>query len=77
MITIGSFEAKTHWSELLDQVSNGQEITITKRGKPVAVLIPASKTLSQQDVIAELKRLRKNTTLDGLDWKELRDEGRP
>ncbi len=77
MITIGSFEAKTHWSELLNQVSNGQEITITKRGKPVAVLIPASKTLFQQDVVAELKRLRKNTILDGLDWKELRDEGRP
>ena len=33
MITVGAFEAKTHLSSLLDAVSRGEEILITKRGK--------------------------------------------
>ncbi len=33
-------EAKTHLARLLDQVAQGEEITITKRGKPVARLVP-------------------------------------
>lgn len=37
---IGSYEAKTHLPELLDQVSGGERIVITKRGKPVAMLVP-------------------------------------
>ncbi len=38
--TIGVFDAKTHLSQLLEEVKNGNEITITKRGKPIARLIP-------------------------------------
>ena len=38
---VGIFEAKTRLSELVDQVaSNGDEIVITKRGRPVARLLP-------------------------------------
>src|ERR1700719_1163578 len=40
MATVGSFEAKTHLSALLDRVAKGERITITKHGVPVAVLIP-------------------------------------
>ena len=28
------------------------------------------------DAVAQLRRLRKGTTLGGLSWRELRDEGR-
>ena len=79
METIGSFEAKTHWSALLDKVAHGQEIIITKRGKPVARLIPE---LPDNDdevnlAIEKLKAMRKGVTLgDDIDWKSLRDEGR-
>lgn len=38
MIKIGSFEAKTHFSNLLKRVTNGEEIFITNRGKIVAKL---------------------------------------
>ena len=31
-------EAKAHLSELLDRVTNGEEVIISKAGKPVAVL---------------------------------------
>ena len=42
MITskVGAFEAKTRFSELLEQVSRGAEITITRHDKPVAKLVP-------------------------------------
>ncbi|MCF8527641.1 MAG: type II toxin-antitoxin system Phd/YefM family antitoxin [Candidatus Nanopelagicales bacterium] len=40
-VTVGAFEAKTHLSSLLDRVEMGEEITITKHGRPVARLVPA------------------------------------
>ena len=35
-------EAKAHLSELLDRAAAGQETTITRRGKPVARVVPAA-----------------------------------
>ena len=40
MRLIGAFEAKTHLSRLLDAAERGEVITITKRGRPVARLVP-------------------------------------
>jgi len=37
-------EAKTHFSELIQDVLNGEEVVIAKAGVPVARLIPFSKT---------------------------------
>jgi prevent-host-death family protein len=37
---VGSFEAKTHLSRLLDEVEKGSSIVITRHGKPVAELRP-------------------------------------
>ena len=42
-ISVGAFEAKTKFSELLERVSAGEEITITKHEKPVARLVPFEK----------------------------------
>lgn len=78
MITVGAFEAKTHFSALLEKVAAGDEVVITKHGKPVARLVNAT-AVDQADVddaVAQLRRLRKKTTLGGLSWKQLRDEGR-
>jgi prevent-host-death family protein len=41
--TVEAFEAKTKFSELLEQVSQGAEITITKHERPVAKLVPIEK----------------------------------
>ncbi len=38
--SVGVHEAKTHLSRLLDQVSGGEEIVITRRGERVARLVP-------------------------------------
>ncbi len=78
MKEVGAFEAKTHLSELLELASRGEEILITRRGKPVARLVPASRTRTDAARAAfdKLKTLRAQSRLDGLDWKALRDEGR-
>lgn len=78
MIKVGAFEAKARFSDLLDRVASGEEVVITRHGKPVARLVGAAEfdRARVADVVAELKRLRRTTTLGGLSWKALRDEGR-
>ncbi|NTU41548.1 MAG: type II toxin-antitoxin system prevent-host-death family antitoxin [Nitrospirales bacterium] len=72
METVGAYEAKTHFTKLLDRASKGEKITITKHGVPVAVLQPAdsSKKTPVRDIIAQLKRLRSGHRLDGLSTRE-------
>ncbi len=78
MIEVGTFEAKTHLSALLEKVSQGQEVLITKRGEPIARLVPAQRSDRTQvaATIDTLFEFRKGMKLDGLDWKALRDTGR-
>jgi prevent-host-death family protein len=78
MVTVGAFEAKTHLSSLLDRVAGGEEVVITRHGKPVARLVNAADIDRERvnDAYEKLKLLRKRTTLGGLSWHELRDAGR-
>ena len=78
MIEVGTFEAKTHLSALLEKVSQGQEVLITKRGEPIARLVPAQRSDRTQvaATIDTLLEFRKGMKLNGLDWKALRDAER-
>jgi len=78
IMTVGAFEAKTHLSSLLERVMNGEQIRITKHGKPVARLVPESTSNDAQidDAIEQLKAIRKHAKLDGLSVSELRNLGR-
>jgi len=78
MKQIGAFEAKTHFSSLLDEVENGEQITITKHGRPVAKIVPINDTdqSRRQAAIVRLKEFSKGNKLEGVDWKTLRDDGR-
>ena len=42
MEMIGAHEAKTHLSKLLDRVVRGENLIITRHGKPVARLVPVA-----------------------------------
>lgn len=78
MVTVGAYEAKTQLSALLDKVEQGEEVVITRHGKPVARLVKAE-TASREQIdaaIARIKERREGVTTDGLGWKALRDEGR-
>ena len=77
MRTFSAFDGKTRFSELLDLVEAGEEVLITRHGKPVARMVSAA-AADKHQAIAELRKLRKpGVTLESLDWKALRDEGRP
>ena len=78
MRRIGAYEAKTHLPRLLDEVANGESITITKHGVAVAILTPvaADATMTPDDAAAGLRRFRQTHSLAGLSIRELIDEGR-
>ncbi len=78
MRRIGSYEAKTHLSRLLDEVVAGEAITITKHGVAIAVLGPASPQPARtvHEAIAGLRDFRRTHPLSGLSLRELIDEGR-
>ncbi|MEZ4270766.1 MAG: type II toxin-antitoxin system Phd/YefM family antitoxin [Myxococcota bacterium] len=51
MKTIGLFEAKTHLSELCDQVDRTREpILITRRGCPLARIVPAENATQREGI---------------------------
>jgi prevent-host-death family protein len=61
--TVGAFEAKTHLSELLERVKAGREITITKRGSPVAKLVPITRRTTADQRAAAIKRILERSAL--------------
>ena len=48
MISVNIHEAKTHLSRLLERVVAGEEIIISRAGKPVAKLTPLSKPFADR-----------------------------
>ena len=78
MDMIGTFEAKTHLTRLLDRVAAGEQITITRHGTPIARPVPVKPASSLQirEIIAKLKRFSKGQTLGGLKAKDLINAGR-
>jgi len=76
--TIGAFEAKNRLSELLDAADNGEEIMITKHGRPVARLVPAEPIdrVKAREAAEWLKRTRKERSLGGLSITDMIKEGR-
>ena len=76
--SMGAFEAKNRFSELLDRVSRGGEVTITKHERPVARLVPASvpEEAERKRTTEELRRLSQQYSLKGLSVRKLIDEGR-
>ncbi len=79
MASVGSFEAKTHLPALLERVRKGEHITITKRGVPVAMLVPTPShpRKERKQIIAELKKFGRGHSLPpGTTVRDLIEEGR-
>lgn len=75
--TVGSYEAKTHLPALLDSVAHGERIVITRKGVPVAMLMPYKEaTPPVEETIEALLKFRKKLHLGGLSIKEMKEEGR-
>ena len=79
MREFGAFEAKNRLGALLDLVEQGEEVTITRHGKPVARLVaplPAGDRRAAQAAAARIRAMRKGVTLGDVTIKELIEEGR-
>ena len=80
--SVGAYEAKTHLPQLLDRVESGETITITRHGKAVAKLVPASGLDAKPDVrkvIEEMRRFQREqgpTLGEGLTIRDMIEEGR-
>lgn len=75
---VGAYEAKTHLPRLLERVQQGERVTITKHGVPVAMLVPVG-PVAKPDihaVIDELKAFAAGHTTGGMSIREMIEEGR-
>lgn len=77
MKEVGAYEAKTHLAELLDIVEQGETIIVTRRGKPVAKIIPCTPgRLSIDALDKEFDKLRRSVSAGEGSLRDLIEEGR-
>jgi prevent-host-death family protein len=78
MRTVGTYAAKTKFTELLKLAASGERITIAKHGVPVATLqaFEKPKTMPVKEVIRAIKALRAARPLKGLSVRAMIEEGR-
>jgi prevent-host-death family protein len=82
-LSVGAYDAKTRLSELLDRVERGEQIVITRHGKPVARLVPEGghDRAAARAAVARLFALseqlaERGVNLSAEEIRALRDEGR-
>jgi prevent-host-death family protein len=84
MAQVTAFEAKTRFGELLERVSKGEEVVITRHDKPVARLVPegAQRLDDVRRTVAGLRELqqtigrRSKAKLSNADVRSAIEEGR-
>jgi prevent-host-death family protein len=76
MSTVSAYEAKTHLSALLDRAEAGEEVTITKHGRPVARLLPATPRVGLDSIAAQMRSFRESVGGEPIDVRSLIEEGR-
>lgn len=79
VMQVSTAEAKNRLSALLGEVARGGEVTITRRGMPVAKLVPAVPSFDRDKARRAADGLReasRGATLGGIRIKDLIDEGR-
>jgi len=78
MKSIGAFDAKTHLSRILEEVTRGEHFIITKHGNPIAELKPVQKEVEfdwqhSMKYFSDRRKKIKATAKELTDWK---NEGR-
>jgi len=75
-------EAEPALGKLLDMVEGGEEVVITRGGRPVTRLVRAERTVDRGAARAAAERIRERAralkagAFDWEEWKAYRDEGR-
>ena len=79
MAFVGAFDAKTHLAELLDRVSRGEKITITRHGVPAAMLVPVEETrarMTHKEIVEGMRKLRKRIKPGKINVRQMVEERR-
>lgn len=79
MREIGAFEAKNRLGALLDLVEKGEEVIITRHGKPVARLVAPLEEVDRgaaRAAAGRIRKMRKTVPLDDVTIRQLIEEGR-
>jgi prevent-host-death family protein len=79
MAFVGAFDAKTHLAELLDRVSRGEKITITRHGVPAAMLVPvgeASAKMTHKEIVDGMRKLRRRIKPGKMNVRQMVEERR-
>lgn len=71
-------EAKSQFSAVVERAAAGEEVTITKHGKPVVKIVPVVAVPDHERVRQAFEKMvtGRTATLDGLRIKDLIEEGR-
>jgi prevent-host-death family protein len=64
MEQVNIHQAKTHFSKLVEKVLDGQEIIISKAGKPVAKLVPFNQGASSRKLGLMKGKIRMSADFD-------------
>ena len=79
MRSVGLFEAKNGLSALVERVSKGEEIVITRRGQKIAMLVPANRRRPRPaaEVVASIRKSRKGVRVPkGFSIRQMIEAGR-
>jgi prevent-host-death family protein len=83
-ISIGAYEAKVKLSELLDKVEHGEQVVITRHGKPIARSVPegghdAAKAMAAVEGLIAIGKAvaARGARVTQQEIRAMRDEGRP
>ena len=73
MRSIGAYEVKTHLPRLLDRVAQGESLTITRHGRPVARLVPVENEARDRARLAARRILERRSRFERSPISELID----
>ncbi len=79
MDEVGILDARNNFSALVERAERGEEVTITRHGKPVARLVPVHDVERAREAGARIRALRDSLpkdTLKGVTIRQLIEEGR-
>ena len=78
MGTMSIYDAKAHFSEIIERAQKGEPTVITKRGRVVAKLVPANAVAwDRSAVLDEAEAFRRRVKIKGpVDIRALIEEGR-
>ena len=78
---IGAFEAKTNFSKIIEKAEHGADFIVTRRGKPVAKIIPFRQEpeMTFREAVEGLMEMRKyyRGKPGSFNIREAIEEGRP